>query len=312
MKRFCLKVLLLIIISGALLCLMNALYIRTNYWKSENHMNKFENISYDLSLGNVGSSHTCYGIKYNAVPEMSAWNLALSNQPYFYDYAVLKQYIDHFKENAVIVICISYFEITRRPDYSVYRSRYYRILPRESMDFWSLKEYIVFKLLPILSAGICKIYILHDIPQEAVSPYYNRNIFLEGKKLEEYCIVKHKSWTSPELEKGEEGYRQNSAEVAAMIDLCYEHKLCPVLITTPITDILNNIYAQDEGFFTTFERFTTGLCTKYPGLLYLDYSRDEEFSVHHEYFADGDHLNNIGAEKFTKRLVADLKKLDLL
>lgn len=290
---------------------INILYINTNYWKNENLFNKFYDVPYNIQLGNLGSSHGLYGFKYDVVPEITTYNFALSSQPYFYDLALLEKYIDHFEKDAVVIILISYFEITRRPDYS-YRKRYYRILPKSKMDYWSFKENLVYHLFPFVSSDSLIPHIMKDIPKEQMGPFYDRNTYLDDEKLYEYCVEKHLSWTSPELEKGEEGFEQNIKEVSEIIELCYDHNLRPVLITSPVTDVLNDFFEKDKTFFQSFERFSKVLVEKYPDIVYLDYSRNERFSKNHELFSDGDHLNNMGAEEFTKTVISELRERKFL
>ena len=312
MKRFILKVILLTVLVLCPLVIVNQLYIHTNYWKGENNVNKFSDIPYNIELGNLGSSHGLFGFKYDKIQDIRTYNFALSSQPYYYDLQVLEKYIDHFEKNGVVIILISYFDITRRPDYSAYRSRYYRILPKSSLDSWSLWEDICFNKFPLLSAKMNILKIIHDVPVETMSPYYNRTTFMDEDKLHDYCIDKHKSWTTPEGEKGKIGYDMNISEVSEIIDLCLSHELIPVLVTTPVTDVLNEIYENDIYFFPTFEKFSRDLLEKYPELVYLDYSRDEYFSKNHEFFVDGDHLNNKGAEEFTKTVIQNLQEKELL
>ena len=307
MKRLIFKSLFIFLF----LFILNILYIHTNYWEGENNVKKFFDMPYNLELVNVGSSHGVFDIKYDVVPEIKAWNLALSAQPYFYDLQILKHYSKHFAKDAIILIPISYFGITgREQNYADFRSRYYRILSKQEMDFWSLNEYIFYKLFPILTAKENSIRIFCDKTEEEMSPYYNRYEYLDNIELKEYCIRKYKSWISKG--KGKSGFLQNIQEISATIDFCYENNFRPVLISTPITDILNEIYVQDGDFFPTFKQFSDELCKKYPNICYFDYSRDERFSAQHELFADGDHLNNFGAEKFTKQLISDLKARKLL
>ena len=312
MKRFIIKLSVLVFFVCLLVALINQLYMQTNYWKSENYVNQFDDVPYYLELGNVGSSHGLYSFMCDAVPEIKSANLALSSQPYFYDLKMLEKYIDHFEKNAVVIILISYFEITRRPDYSPYRCRYYRLLEKEDLDSWSLKDYIWFKKIPLFSANQNIWKIIHDISTEQMSPYYKRTSYLEEDELKDYCIEKHKSWTSADREKGQEGYNQNLKEVSAIIDLCLSHNLKPVLMTTPVTDVLNEIYENDGNFFPVFKQFTDELLKKYDGLEYFDYSKDEYFSKNHKLFMDGDHLNNFGAEEFTKKVVFDLQSAGYL
>lgn len=276
-------------------------------------MDRFSDILYNLELGNVGSSHACYGIDWSNVPEIRAWNLALSAQPYFYDYAVLRKYIDHFADNAAIVICLSYREIDQVLDCTPYRARYYRILSRNEMDFWSPKECIWYRLLPVLSAGQNALRIFNDFSPERLSPYFNRDTYLDGEELYNYCIKKHKEWTRCDDKITPKGYTQNLDKVVEIIELCHAHRLRPVLITMPVTDVLNNIYKEKTPeFLTTFRQFSADLHERYPDVPYFDYSHDKIFSSHHEFFYDGDHLNNKGAALFTKTLVADLRLAGIL
>lgn len=315
MRRFLCKCALLIILSFGLVLLLNALYVRTNYWRSENYMNKFEDIPYNLELGNVGTSHTNWGINWQVVPEIRAWNFALNSQPYFYDYAVLNKYIEHFAEDAVVIIDLIYRECDRVIiDHSSYRARYYRILPKDDLDSWSRKEDFVYRLLPVLSAGNNQIKIVHDIPPEQMSPYFNRDSYLDGDELYDFCVKRYKEFTTRQrTTTPQEDYAENIEKVSAIIDLCHAHRLRPVLITTPITDVLNAIYDEKTPeFFTTFRRFSADLCERYPDVPYFDYSHDKTFSARHELFTDGDHLNNAGAALFTKTLVADLRRAGIL
>ncbi len=312
MKHFVFKIIILIAPVAIVLVILNHLYVNTNFWKGENYMNKFNDVPYKIELANFGSSHGVFDFKYDCFPEINSYNFGLLEQTYYYDYQLCKKYIDHFEKNAVIIILISYFDITRRPDFSKYRYRYYRVLPKCDLDYWSLKEEICYKRFPLLSAKNNFLKIFHDIPEGVMYPYYNRDNYMDEEKLYQFCIEEHERWTSPEVEKGKEGYELNIFEVFSIIDLCLNHDLVPVLLTTPVTDVFNNIYEKDTSFFQTFERFTKDLVIKYPGLVYLDYSRDEYFSTNHKLFADGDHLNNMGAEEFTKTVISDLREKGLL
>ena len=129
-------------------------------------------------------------------------------------------------------------------------------------------------------------------------------------ELQEYCQKKHDGWRKNE--KGDEGYQLNLAEVCQLIKFCLDNGLQPVLVTTPITTVLNDIYAEDEDFFTTFYNFIAEVQAQFPGVPYFDYSHDTDFSPKFELFTDGDHLNVYGARAFTARVVADLQNAGLL
>ena len=74
--------------------------------------------------------------------------------------------------------------------------------------------------------------------------------------------------------------------------------------------LLAEIYAAREK--NSIGISSADLAEKYPEIPYWDYSHDEEFSPYIELFMDDDHLNLYGAEKFTARIIEDLKRADYL
>jgi len=303
MKKFLLKCLLLFSSVG----ILNLIYIKSNYWKANivNETLKFKYVPGNILLANVGSSHGLVSFDYSNLPKQG-FNFGLSGQQYLYDYLVLKQYIGRFSKNAVLLIPISYFQITRiKTDYQDQRARYYRFLAKEYMDIYSMREKILFTLIPVLTAGDTIKFIIKDIDIPS------RLGFMTEPELIKYCTGKYREWTTDEkyvFESGEEGFVHNKYLVSQIIEFCYDNDIQPVLITTPITSILNNIYAEkSSGFLDTFYRFTRELQEAYPNLHYFDYSHDPRFENDFYLFKDGDHLNTIGAEKFTAIVISDLQ-----
>jgi len=132
------------------------------------------------------------------------------------------------------------------------------------------------------------------------------------------CTAKHKHWTTDNkneyaFQAGEEGFVHNKILVSQIVEFCFANDIQPVLITMPITSILNNIYTEKSpGFFDTFYRFTRELQEAYPNLPYFDYSHDPRFENDFSLFKDGDHLNIFGAEKFTAIVISDLQTNGML
>jgi hypothetical protein len=275
-----------------------------------NEISKFKNVPEHIQIANVGSSHGECGFDYSNV-SYQGFNFGLSSQLYLYDYLILKQYINKFDKNAILLIPISYFQITRiKTDFKNQRARYYRFLAKEFMDFYSIKEKILFTYIPVLSAGNTFKFIIKDQP-----------IVPENKiesDLIEYCNKKHRQWTTNDevdnvFEAGEKGFSDNTFILRQIVEFCYANEIQPVLITTPITSILNKIYAEKSpGFFDTFYRFTRELQEAYPGLPYFDYSHDSRFEYDFLLFRDGDHLNTAGAQKFTSIVISDLQASGLI
>ncbi len=312
MKRFLVKSLLFLALTFGIMLALNRRYEETNHWKKENNVWKFNFVPDGIQLANFGSSHGEVSFKYDGLPQYTTFNFGLSSQRYFWDYGLLRQYADRFAPEAVVLLPVSYFGITGRSNYDDIRPRYYRFLRREYFDRWDTIEAIRYAKLPVLIAGTNILRCIKDIPPEHIDVFAGRTSHLAGEALRTYCLNKHQKWTSPQHEGGKEGYRQNLAELCQLVELCLERGLRPILITTPICTVLNDIYAEDEDFFPTFYRFIADMQAQFPGLLHFDYSHDPEFSPKVMLFADGDHLNASGAELFTARVVADLQEAGLL
>jgi hypothetical protein len=312
MRKFAKKCLLFLTLIFSSIGILNYFYINTNHWKYTfiDQILKFNNVPEHIQFANVGSSHGVCGFDYSNV-QYQSFNFALDGQFFLYDYALLKQYKNRFDKNAILLIPISYFQITRiKTDFIDQRARYYRFLEKEHIDIYSIREKILFSFVPVLMAGdtLRLIFKDIDIPQ--------RSKFMTEAELIKYCNEKHRYWTTDstyEYETGEEGFTHNKFLVSQIIELCYTNNIRPVLVSTPITSILNNIYAEKSpGFFDTFYRFTHELQETYPDLHYFDYSHDPRFENDFSLFVDGDHLNTAGAEKFTAIVISDLQASGLL
>ena len=210
MKKLALKLLLLILPVVVFMFMINARYISTNHWKAENNVWKFNFVPDDIQLANLGSSHGEYGFFYDDFSQYRTFNFAVSSQRYFWDYALLQQYIDSFAPNAVVLLPISYFAITGRAEnYDKLRPRYYRFLKKKYFDTWDLLDSIRYASIPFLSAGKNIKKCFDDIPPEDIDVFNSRTTYMTEAELQEYCQKKHDSWRKNE--KGDEGYQLNLA-----------------------------------------------------------------------------------------------------
>ncbi|AGT43417.1 SGNH/GDSL hydrolase family protein [Treponema pedis] len=318
MKKFIIRLLILIVPTAVLFLGVNFLYKNTNHWKAENNVYKFNFVPDKIQLANLGSSHGEVNFIYDDFPEYTAFNFGISGQRHSYNYVILKQYINTFEKNAVVILPISYFEITNIETAKNKKSKrpvYYRFVQKKYMqeiDEWKYSDYIKFNYFPVFFGNRIFQKILHDITENRMNIFWNRTKYINEEELDNYCQMKFKGWTHPNEEKGEEGFMYNFNMVCSIIELCKKHDLIPVLVTTPITDVLNGYFEEKENFFNTFYRFTDELTKKYPDVHYFDYSHNKEFSPNHKLFSDGDHLNVSGAKKFTDTVIRDLKKAGIL
>ena len=273
---------------------------------------RFNSVPNNIQLANVGTSHGKASFDYQTIPYLG-FNFAHGGR-LLYDYRVIKQYIEHFDKNAVLFIPISYFQITRiNTDYRMVEAAHYPFLDKQYIDNYSERKKIVYTYIPVLNADN---EIVRIINERLMKPPEDLSQSMTIPELEVYSKRRYKSWTQnrqTEKEMGEEGFAYNKSLVSKMIELCLAHDIQPVLISTPITSVLNQIYAEESpDFFNTFYRFTRELQETYPAVPYFDYSHDPRFENDFSLFLDSDHLNAAGAKKFTALVVSDLQTSGLL
>jgi hypothetical protein len=314
MRNLLIKCLVLALIVSCILFFLNAIYIKTDAWKYQNHLEQFAHIPQHIRIANFGSSHGLYSFEWSSSP-YQAFNFGLSGQSHLYDYALLQQYSNHFDKNAVVIFLIEYIEQIKI-DYSDQISRYYRILDKAYMPEYSLQDHIRYSAFPVLGAGDTIRSIVSDYNPEVKFQKIWHSTMSE-EELVEYSSKYYIGWTtdSPDgtLQKRAEGFIYNQKILSDIIDYCLARELQPVLISTPITGILNAIFEEKTpDFFETFYRFSRELSEKYPNVPYLDYSHDKRFENDSSLFRDGDHLNIYGAKKFTLIVIEDIQSLGLL
>ena len=80
-----------------------------------------------------------------------------------------------------------------------------------------------------------------------------------------------------------------------------------ILITTPYTELYNIAVGENNFQKRIYDNIKKIENILGKNFLYLDYSHDKRFVNNLEYFMDSDHLNEKGAEYFTKILLEDIK-----
>lgn len=106
-KTFFSRLLLLVILLTIALISLNAIYAHTIKFTGET--GKFAKVPDDLELVNLGSSHGACAFSYDVIPQLKAFNFALSAQHLVYDYGFLKLYTPNLARKCVVLIPVSYF-----------------------------------------------------------------------------------------------------------------------------------------------------------------------------------------------------------
>lgn len=314
MRKFIFKVIVFVLVIGIPFCILNSLYKNTNYWKSANELYELKYYPNRISLLNLGNSHEMRGIRYQKYYDGIANNFATSSQPFYYSYQTLINAEESIEDNAVVIIPISYFDwyynweelFTEIPTYN---NRYYSYLKPKQMFNFDFDSWFSCGIFPLLTSKENIKYIFDDIDLPSVEPLDEHT----PGNIEGTADYKYNSWVNDVmyLGKGKDKiYMKNRKWLIKTIDYCIEKEYTPVLICSPITAQLTSRFSKD--FMDDFDLKNQYIKTKYPNVLFLDYSRDEEFCNDITLFNDSDHMNSKGGDQFTKRLISDLVEHNII
>lgn len=301
MKRFVTYTLLFMLLAGSTLGVGE--YIVRNMPNSYSYKHRWmlDNAS-QLEYLILGSSHTYYGFLPSAFFDNS-FNLANVSQNPEYDLLLLKKYLPLCKRLHTVVIPVSYFTFFDKPfeqgsewhfaiNYKLYMgvdkhsnlSKYNFEISNRPVYSGKLLSFLKGKELPMcdtLGFGVG-----YTIDDKASTWKYDA----------QYIVKRHTAVNWDEFD----GNLDNLRKVA---QFCKENDLRLILVTTPTAESYYTLLdkAQLEKTYSAI----TGLCNDY-SLNYYNYMTDIRFND--DDFHDGDHLSDIGAQKFTTILKEDFLK----
>ena len=313
LKKFMFKTSALIMIVLTILMIYNGIY---NELRSDDQYGdgKFVHVPYEITISNTGSSHGVYAFDYsNYEGEQTGFNFALLSQTLSYDYRILREYEDHFKEGGIMFIPVSYptftWDETAGEDFESKNERYYRFLSPSNIKEFDLGKYIGLHYFPATydsTAGVIKMFIkgiLHRYPIIEDADYV-------GERYMDYAEDARKAYER-HIRVDENGDMiTNPEEIDALYDIisfCRDHSIRPILISTPLRSEYLELYNQKipDQFRSIIQRVqdTTG-CE------YYDYMHDDRFIHSDQYMRNADHLSPDGAIVFTEILMKEVKNND--
>ena len=133
--------------------IINIIYIKSDLWKYKDAVYKFNNIPKGIEVANLGSSHGLLSFDYSIenYKNLVCYNMALAQQTLDFDEKIFQQYIENFKEDSTIIICLSPFETNGIPDYVLNKKakdRYYRFIKPQLIEDFSLNDWISINIFP--------------------------------------------------------------------------------------------------------------------------------------------------------------------
>lgn len=318
MKKLIFKCTLLLFIVGTILYLGGAVYKRTSTYvnlERTEGTDIFRAMPDSIDIAVFGASHGREDFRYP--PEgCTMFNFALSSQNPYYDLRLMREYQDHIRPGALVVLTVSPmypFSIQPEDSFTRLQPRYYRILSPENIVDLDLWYWLRVRFSPLLTEDFTKISKAFFDPPDLVLTMEQsagqRQLLPEDIPGEKERI--HRDHIAPGITSFPEESPVMANAYREMLSLCREKGWQAVLVTPPYSkDYLDCYTEYDPSFFSGLNQFMDRLCREY-GADWLDYSRDPGFAEHYDLFKDIDHLNLEGAAAFDRRFFADIQSLGL-
>lgn len=248
-----------------------------------------------------GSSHAWFGINPVYINGV-AFNLALPSQSLKYDSFLLHKWENRYKNLKTIIIPISYFTFFFDNPFGLqqapsYYKNYMGCPYYPGISIYSF-EVLFFKALH------GKLVTQHDNNWKVLCDEYGwHNSPVEPKAEDWEDLVKAKSLVK--VQTGSKDYIElNYSYLKGMALFCKKNSIRMVLVTIPTSKVYNQL-VDDERIKISYSQVKR--LQKEMGTAFFDYREDKRFSS--DDFADVNHLNASGAEKFTKILMNDIKSI---
>lgn len=304
--KFLFKIIFLAVVVMALItyCEIKLKGIPNSYTVKKNY---FEKNLDSLQILFLGSSESLDGINPKYF-DLKGYNLANGLQSLYYDKELIIKYLDRMPRLKYVCISISYFSLW----YELYNS------PESWLDycyyhFWDIKP------------NDPKIFDLKRISYIALyGTYYSQNAFRKNFKMTDinlptengWCrqnlwlkftptdstgkarVSLHKTMMEPDLIDKNTGY------LGELLDALTKRKVIPVFISIPVYE--SYFKNADPDKIATMEKVIGNLCEKYH-CYYFNNLNNKNFNV--DDFADDDHLNLKGSEKYSLLLNDEIIKI---
>jgi hypothetical protein len=249
----------------------------------------------------LGSSHTYYGVN-PVYLSRKAFNAAYISQDLIYDQLIFEKFADRLPKLRYLIVPISYFTMT----YTI----------KSSLEDWRIKNYIIYYGLLSFSQ-VSKYFEILSFPwidnRARLLSYYRRGISsITSSSLgwgsnytSDYNAdieAEGRSASKRHTENKLEDVRSKTLKVQESLDKLLtetaQRKIKVLLITPPAYEsyVKHLKPTQLELMYSTISTFQK----KYPHVSYIDFLKDPDFT--RKDFFDSHHVNEIGAEKLTKKI----------
>ncbi len=257
----------------------------------------------------LGSSQAYYGINPKYFSD-EGFNLSNVSQTLYYDSQLTLKYINKMKNLKIVVITISYFSFWTELDDTPEKWRnffyyYFFNIPSPDQKWCDIKNY---SLIMLYEPNTALRYFVNLMLHRNLS-----DISMNDKGWLDVAPIKDNTNISDELGKKrvdfhnmcmhENTFNEIYNTVAGLVEELKSRDVKVVFVTTPVLSTYSK-YVSNKIIDKNTETLLL-LCRKY-GCSYLNYFTDARFT--NDDFLDNDHLNAVGAAKFSKILNLDINK----
>lgn len=291
----------------------DVLYKRTNHYKNQTwQAERFQRIPDGIEIAAIGSGPGLYDVDLKNGVE-HGFNFCQSPQSWMYGYRILRAYQKKLKPYCIIIIitCPLNFAEKKSTASAKYHVQYYGSLPPEDIDMYSRWRDILrhFPLIRHLKWGF---RIIKDIPLFDLDHNEKR---LESAEAEKSARELLNDWLEQsglhdlrdpsQSEQQREAMEKRKGWLRQALDLCEENRWRPVFVIPPMCgEVCDMVSAEFK------EEFVLRPLREVSGGKYqiLDYFNEDEFQSNDLYYS-APFMNRYGREKFTKRLLADVREI---
>jgi hypothetical protein len=249
----------------------------------------------------VGSSQTTFGVNPSYF-SVRSFNLANPSQSIYYDTRLVLNNLSKLPQLKCVVLTVSYFsfgyQVIDGPEN--WRDFYYRQfwdITYEGIDRWDLRNY---SKMALYKPDTALRYAMRNFNVALASRYssngfYKRDTIGNNRRIND-SLGRARVRFHDHYFKDDQVER-NVNDLKLLLKQLKTHNIKTILITPPVWSSYSR-YADSDRLRSN-KKIIDDICSSL-GCTYLNYFTDDRFVK--EDFYDNDHLNYLGAEKFTKML----------
>jgi hypothetical protein len=251
----------------------------------------------------LGGSHTAYDI----IPDYlnkNSFNLAYVSQTLHLDKLVFNRFKSQLPNLRVVILMMAYPTLSHKPNegeeswrkFNYYR--YYDIKPEQKLQAYYLELFNI-----PFNQNIDRI--INYLTKKTILTCDSDGWFHNYTHLKSVDLEKTSVTAAKRHENGSQDFTSNLATLEELIETCRQDNIKVFILSMPLYKTYIK-HLNPEKLAKTFN-VTIQIANKYDNVEYLNFSSDPRFESLD--FYDADHLNDLGAKKFTE-ILRDTLDLD--